>query len=876
VDETTVTGDLAARRKASDAEGERYAAGSRIGRYVVSGSLGMGGMGVVLDAHDPDLDRRVALKLVRTGRVKDSTLLRDRLLREAQALARLSHPNVVAVYDVGTLDDGVYVAMEYVPGPTLRVWLESATRTPAEILRMFAGAARGLAAAHAKALVHRDFKPENVIIGDDGRVRVLDFGLARAEGAHERPATPVPIPSPSPSLDTPLTEHGTVMGTPRYMAPEQHRGLVAEAPADVFAFCVALYEALYRSHPFGPPEVRLGRVRSGELDPPRAVDGVPAHVREVLERGLARKPGDRPTLAEILRQIERDRWRTLRMAGVAVGLVAVAAGSAWGLAQMNRPTPPCSGAEAQLAAVWNDAAREAVRSRFAAAKQPYVAALRDHVIASLDDYGRRWAIAHRQVCRATHVERTQSAALLDQRMACLDARRTQLGALVHELADPVNAGAIDSALSAVGSLVDLEACDDPQRFGPTVALPVEPARRDEVRAIRTELAAVSARIALGSVAEAQPRVTELATRADATAFTPLRAEAADTLAYARLEAGENDAVEPLLQSMIVLGSEAGNDTIVATGWIELVRLRGTTQARVPEALAMRFAAEAAIARAGAPPRLAADYQVALAEIYDTAGDFAASRAAQEKVLALRRSHRGERHVQVASSLVNLGATLFALGDLDGAEARAREALGIYEATVGADSPRIAVALTNLAQVHIQRGQLDEAEKLLQRALTIKERALGPDHRGVGITLLAVAEVHLQRKAYAEALPLVERAERIFKATLAPDHPYVATATSIRGRTLVWLGRFDEGCPMMPATLPIIEKTYGKAGAVEPLMIQAQCELHAGRRAAAIAVLEPLLAAMDPLMSPVDTERVRALLASAQGRAYTSKDVKRNP
>ncbi len=846
-----------------------HAPGDRIGRYVVNGELGMGGMGVVLDAHDPDLDRRVALKLVRAERLKASALLRERLLREAQALARLSHPNVVTVYDVGTVDDGIYVAMEHVAGPTLRAWLDSAVRRPAEILRVLADAGRGLAAAHAKALVHRDFKPENVILGDDGRVRVLDFGLASS-------ATPT-VPTSSPptagsdsaftasALDTPLTEHGTVMGTPRYMAPEQHRGQAVGAPADVFAFCVTLYEAVYRAHPYGPPEQRALRLRTGELDPPRPIDGMPQHVRTIVARGLTQAPGDRPTLPAILRELDRDRWRTARLAGIAVALVAGAAGGAYALARADHPAAPCQGAEAALATAWNDAGRQAVRARFGASTSPHVAALTDHVIASLDDYGRRWTLAHRDVCRATHVERVQSTALLDQRMACLDARRTQLGAVGRELADPANAGAIDSAMAAVGSLIDLEACDDPERFGPTVALPVEPARRIEVTAIRAELAAASARIALGSVAEAQPQVAALAARADATGFVPVRAEAADTLAYARLEAGDNDTVEPLLQAMIVLGAEARNDLIVATGWIELVRLRGTTQARTDEALAMRFAAEAAVARAGAPPRLAADYQVALAEIFDTAGNNPASRTAQEQVLALRRAHRGDRHVQVASSLVNLGATLFAMGELDAGEARIREALAIYEATVGADSPRVAVALTNLAQIHIHRGQLDLAQPLLQRAVAIKERALGAEHRGVGISLLALAEIDLQRQRYTDALPLIERAERILRASLAADHPYVATASSIHGRVLVWTGRFDEGCPRIPPTLPVIVKTYGLAGAVEPLMIQAECELHAGRRAEAAKVLEPLLTAIDPATDPVDAGRVREVLARALGQ-----------
>jgi serine/threonine protein kinase len=230
--------------------------GSTLGRYLILDFLGVGGMGVVYSAYDPGLDRKVAIKLLRptTNAHGGTTAGRSRLLREAQALARLSHPNVIAVHDVGTFEDQVFVAMEYAEGQTLSAWLREEPRSVREIVAAFLEAGRGLAAAHAAGLVHRDFKPANVLFGN-GRARVLDFGLACTDVSRESgervvaledlpPALPLPPPltgdsTQDPSLNalgTPLTMTGTLMGTPAYMAPEQMAGRPVDARTDQFSF----------------------------------------------------------------------------------------------------------------------------------------------------------------------------------------------------------------------------------------------------------------------------------------------------------------------------------------------------------------------------------------------------------------------------------------------------------------------------------------------------------------------------------------------------------------------------------------------------------------------------------------------------------------
>ncbi len=261
-----------------------------LGRYELRRRLGDGGMGIVFAAHDPQLDREVAIKIVQP--VMDDGQGHARLLAEARAAARLSHPNVVAIHDVGEHDDRIFVAMELVRGVSLRRWLQD-ERSPSEIVGVLAQAGAGLAAAHDAGLVHRDFKPGNVLVGDDGRVRVVDFGLAKASGGAEALGAATP-PAHAPTSRT-LT--GALTGTPAYMAPEQWIGGVVDARADQFAFCVCLFEALFGSHPFGGGswiEIRDATLRAPLVFPTGSARA-PEEVRAVLERGLARRREDRHT-----------------------------------------------------------------------------------------------------------------------------------------------------------------------------------------------------------------------------------------------------------------------------------------------------------------------------------------------------------------------------------------------------------------------------------------------------------------------------------------------------------------------------------------------------------------------------------------------------
>ncbi|HTJ44842.1 MAG TPA: protein kinase [Kofleriaceae bacterium] len=395
--------------------------GSSIGRYHVQRVLGIGAMGVVYAAHDPQLGRDVAVKLLRREAIGDRSAAeaRDVMLREAQTLARLSHPNVIAVHDADVHDDHLFIVMELVEGRTLREWLAGDARSWPAIRDVFVQAGRGLEAAHAAGLVHRDVKPDNILVGRDGRVRVTDFGLARWQGAGPRP-------SPAAIARAAQRSSTSLVGTPAYMSPEQLAGAKVDARSDLFSFSVALYEAIYGARPFD------GRMFEGPADVPVSLPkvsapakrGVPARARRVLERGLASDRDLRPAnMTELLRELDHRAAITPARALAGVAVVGAAAAAAL-LLGSRASAPTCDGGPAAWGSVWDDAQRARVKAAFVATKQPIAADAFAQADAAMKDLRARWIGLHTSACRAA-ARGDISDAVLERRMACLDERLTE-------------------------------------------------------------------------------------------------------------------------------------------------------------------------------------------------------------------------------------------------------------------------------------------------------------------------------------------------------------------------------------------------------------------------------------------------------------------
>jgi hypothetical protein len=551
-----------------------------LGRFRVLERLGAGGMGVVYAAYDPDLDRGVALKVVPVP-----ARSRDAALAEAKALARLSHPNVVPIYDVGIEGEHVYIVMELVRGETLRrAVLE---RTPREILDAYRQAGNALAAAHGAGLVHRDFKPDNAIVGSDGRVRVVDFGLACA--AADASGTDGDSPPP------------VVGGTPRYMAPEQAAGAPVTAAADQYSFCVALAEALTAADGKRPPTP------------------LPRWLGAILERGRAESPARRfPSMAELLRALARDpaRLHRRRLVWGALGLAAVAAFVA-GRQSLDARREPCDDGAGELARAWAPAARATALARLASLGA-YGQALAPRLDKALAEHAQRWGEAHRDACLA-HRRGAQSDALLDRRMACLGRGRAALAA-VGDIVTNANAATLEEVARAVRALPDPASCSDVT----ALLVDLEPAPPSLAPAIaerRERLARARVAIAAGQLASARADATRIVAAARELAYRPLLAEALLIAGHATLMQDRNAAV-PLLTEATTLALGAGADALAVEAWARRAWAQGTS-ADPTSALAGQEVIEALSARAPAG-------QFARALLYNNIGSIELAREQRER------------------------------------------------------------------------------------------------------------------------------------------------------------------------------------------------------------------------------------------------------
>lgn len=490
-------------------------------------------MGLVYLAYDPELDRKVALKVLHPGRSHD-TRSRQRLTMEARALAKLGHPNVVAVHDVIVEDGQVVIVMELLEGQTLASWEHDARRSWREVVAVYAQAGAGLAAAHGLDIIHRDFKPSNAIIGADGRVRVLDFGLARliaeasaAGRAGER------------GEHVGLTTTGDVVGTLAYSAPEQLDGGAVTAASDQFSFCVSLHGAVEGVAPFdgATPLARLTGIRARRIQ--RASDGrrVPAWLRAVIGRGLSADPARRhATMADVLAELGRPRgWRRWRFAVLAALII----GASVAASLMVRPPATgavCDGGAAQIARSWSAAQRDGIARAIDAVGVPYASNVRDRVLATLDRYQAEWRDTHRVACVA-HQQGVISSLLLDRQMACLGRRLGDLRAASDVLAR-TDGSSLANVMDVAAQIPQVSWCADLERLQAEIALPESPALRRQVESVRARISVAEALARAGRSEQALATAVEASDRARGTGYPPVEIEAA--LAEGRIKMQERD------------------------------------------------------------------------------------------------------------------------------------------------------------------------------------------------------------------------------------------------------------------------------------------------------------------------------------------------
>ena len=651
------------------------------GSFRVVRKLGEGGMGVVYLAHDEDLDRAVAVK-VRVGKTGRGGA--ERMAREARAMAQLSHPNVVPIHEVGHYRGRLFIAMEYVDSGTAWEWVEAQPRAWQEILDLYVEAGRGLEAAHRIGLVHRDFKPDNVLVGADGRPRVADFGLARPVTTTNSDITGDRSGVHSP-LASRVTQTGSTVGTVAYMAPEQYDGGEVDARADQFSFCVALFEALCGHRPFSGKTAAavIHRVHVGRIRAPAPDRRVPPWLLRVLRRGLAAAPSDRfPTMGSLLTALTRKRrpvGRTVIAIAATIGGILLGAT----LTQADADDPCTSGAE-DLASVWNDATREEIEGSLSELGKAYAFDAYARVRQPLAEYATTWGDAYRDACESTLVRREQPVEVFHKRVACLDRGRRAFVQLVHGMRS-VDGSVAFSLVDRVHGLPSLQHCSDLEALAKEQALPEDPELRRTIARLKEGLAEIN-----GVDADLEPDakvagIEALLDEAIATGYRPVIGLMRVKLVMARFQVGQSDNDE-LARSAFHDALAAGDDDLALSAVTTLVRLHAAAH---PEE-AHRWA------EAGR----------ALLTKIDDPND--------------------------AAALIRSDAIAYSLaGDYTRAIALFREGLA-HALERGPDAQMVRVIYSDLAKTLAMSGDIEKAMDWITKATEATVDALGPSHpHGVG-------------------------------------------------------------------------------------------------------------------------------------------------
>ena len=743
--------------------------------------VGAGGMGVVYAAYDPELDRKVALKLLRADATRNRAQARRRFVREAKAMAQLAHPNVITVHDAGTVDDEAFLAMEFVDGKTLAEWLEGDPKPWEELVEVFVQAGRGLAAAHDANIVHRDFKPENVLIRRDGRVLVTDFGLARAadSSADSQSEDDAPDPSAGSAVDLaiPLTRTGAILGTPAYMAPEQRFEQRSGAAADQFSFCVAMWEALYGHRPFAGVTVHevFDAIVRQEIRDPGPGTGVPGWLRRVLVRGLRAKPQERhASMDELLGELRPPRRTGARIAGLVL-VAAVLGGGAVTLAGSD-DVNPCTGIGDELDDVWGDAARERVEAALLAVDSTEAHDQWSRLRRILDRYAEDWVDLKRDACVAFNVEHSQDENTHEAVNGCLHERRQELTAAVEVLSN-LRHEEIPRALGAINVLEQIWRCEEDQ-LGATPPVKNEA----QFRQHREVWLAVDALWELGRHEEALASAREAVASAH-TESTLLYSEL--TLARLLIDAGDPEG-ETLIESVFHRGIVRDDFGVVGSATVNWMNALSRDPSRLREAEIIGKTALSMTRAANPGGAIEAGIRLGLARLYGQQGR---PREAIEELRPLYERLDPERDPHNLMDItVQLGASYHQLGDQAEAFRIQLESLKLAEELHGPASRQAVVRLANLAEVEAARGRLLESLRYATRAMEAAVRLEDAGLRVLSNAVLRTGASHLALGQIDEALPLIRWGLGLRVHLEGPQSSGTAEAAGVHAVALAELGQ----------------------------------------------------------------------------------------
>ena len=799
--------------------------GTTIGRYQLAQPLGAGAMGVVYQAFDPVVDRHVALKLLDVHTFTDA----DVVLREAQAMGRVNHAAVVGVYDAGVTDDYVFVAMELVQGQTLRQRMAAGGLTARQWYVMFAQIAEGLAAAHDAGVVHRDFKPENVLIDRHGLAKVTDFGLARMS---------VPVADLTFAPEAAARTHAA--GTPAYMAPEQLAGGSADARSDQYSFAVTLFEALVGKRPFVATNIAALSVAMQQ--PIVEWGDSSGGAKALLQRSLAPQPDARfPAMREVADALRRlaqpRRWPWIGAAAVLVVAIAALLVVAWPGATA---TDPCAAADADVIAAWTPAQTDKLQQAYDRVGLPYAALARDTAQRRLDAYTATLRAGYTAACRATHVQHTQSAALLDRRSQCLDRGTAALQATGQLLAN-ADANVVTHTVEALDQLVDVRNCADVATLADEVPVPPEPSKRRDAAAIRRQLAEADNMLVTAKFDAGVVLATAAASNAATLGYRPLEAEALWVLANLQYAAGASTAAQSTFERGALAAVAGRSRWLEARMRARLAVLFGTnwdqpaqSQQQIDLGLALvetlqhsdpiraKFmSAQAALLSLrgdrkgalellqGALAKLPDLDESDRAELAQDLGDafisndrMADALPVLEQSAADARRRFGSEHPDFANCLRSL-AIAYQETDPDKSIAIMIQAHKIYGNVLPALHPQLATVKSNLGALLVEFNRSAEALPYLLAARDIEVQTMAADHPAHIETLANLGRAYFAQQRFAEALALTELLEPVLSKIIEADQSMLgmlALVQALHGASLRALQRFAEARPILETSL----------------------------------------------------------------------------
>ncbi len=774
---------------------------ARLGRFAVLRRLGSGGMGVVYAAYDDRLDRKVAIKVLHAEATEESTG-RARLVREAQAMAKVSHPNVAHVYEVSQHEGRVYVVMQFIDGVDLRAWQEERSPAWSEVVQAYIQAARGLAAAHAAGLVHRDFKPSNVMIDKDAHVSVLDFGIARLQDE----LLPTPALDWAPSdleLDALRTRTGALVGTPAYLPPEVVRGGRADARSDQFSFCVSMFETVYGERPFGGATTAEVLLAMLEGRPPQRPEGnVPSWVHRVLVRGLSLDPAERfASMDALVEEIERNVRPRRGRVGLYMLAGVVCAGGIATAVRGNAETDPCPIDRGSMGEAWSEARRSDVELAFAGLSASFSDATWSRLDRRLEGYAQEWVDAMRDACEATRVRGVQSERMFDARSSCLADRRRSFDALTRVLSD-VDVEMLEQTDDLLATLPPVRACDQPTT---KVEPEAPPGSKETIAAILDGLARARALDSVGRREEASEIADTLIERADAVAYPPLQRAVTHGVGQLSRNATQYDRALSLFRRAYFDHVGAGDMDAASNVALDLAELH-VQRAEPLAATEWARHAEAALASmTPEPPARRIDLLRARAGIARHAAKHEQAVGLLEGALEIAQdndlsTHTLQSELAVVLSWMGKWGRAIELHDAEIADCGER---------LGSEHPECLRVEANLAFALLKKGDVEQArvrfDDLIARA---RSTFTGDLVGGIDAILNNAAGAYERVGLYDAAIGLFEEVHASRLERLGPGHPLTAHPLNNLGNVYASLERWDEAESNFSGALQILEEAQG--------------------------------------------------------------------